>query len=80
MNKRNVQLVLALMLIASMLLSACAAPATPAPVETEAPVAPTEAAAPAGFDWKQVGRSENHSLLVGNSNGCCHSLESAGLH
>jgi len=41
------------MLIASMLLSACSAPATPAPVETKAPDAPTEAAAPAGFNWKQ---------------------------
>lgn len=59
MNKKTVQLLLALTLIAAMLLSACAPAATPTPAEPAAPVAteaPAEPAAPAEgeFDWRQL--------------------------
>jgi len=55
MFKRSVFSFVALLMILSMVLAACAPAATPAPepVATEAPAA-EEPAAPAGFDWKQV--------------------------
>jgi len=66
MNKRFVFVLLTLVVAASMLLSACGAPATEAPVATEAAVAteaPTEAPAPTEPPMPAVGSPE-HPIKV----------------
>ncbi len=67
MNKRFVFVLMSLVVAASMLLSACGAPATEAPAPTEAPVvateAPTEAPAPTEPPMPEIGSPE-HPIKV----------------